>query len=76
MLERAVGAPHEREAMSQRPAAREFPQLVDDEAEEATAVGLRVHDGEEFGEVRAHDAVEHTSRRRSRHVDCSHPMRR
>ena len=60
--------------MDQHPAAEEFPELVDDEAGEATAIRLRVDDGEELGEMCAHDAVEHARRRRSRHVDGHHAM--
>ena len=74
-LERALPAPDAREAMGQHPAAKELPELVDDEAGKATAVRLCVHGGEELGEVRAHDAVEHARRRRSGDVDGSHAIR-
>ena len=73
-LERAVPAPHTGEAMGQYPAAKEFPELVHDEPGETTAVRLRVDSGEELGEVRAHDAVEHARGRRSRRVDSSHAI--
>jgi len=53
---------------------RNFRELVDDEPGEITAVRLRVDSGEEFGEVRAHDPVEHARGRRSRHVDSSHAI--
>jgi len=60
--------------MGQHPAAEEFPELVDDEAGETAAVRLRVHGAEELGEVRAHDAIEHTRRWRARHVDGRHAI--
>jgi len=60
--------------MGQHPAAEKFPELFDDEARETAAVGLRVHGGQELGEVRAHDAVEHPRRRRARHVDGGHAI--
>jgi len=56
------------------PHRRNFRELVDDEPGEITAVRLRVDSGEEFGEVRAHDPVEHARGRRSRHVDSSHAI--
>jgi len=59
-FERAVPAPHAGEAVAQHSASQEFPELVDDEPGETTAVRLRVDGGEELGEVCAHDAVEHT----------------
>jgi hypothetical protein len=73
-LERAVPAPDAREAMGQHPAAQEFPELVDDEAGKTTAVRFGVHGCEELGEVRAHDAVQHTRRRRSGHVGGGHAI--
>ena len=62
--------------MRQDPAAQELPELAHDEPGETTAVRLRVDRGEELAEVRAHDAVEHARRRRSRHVDGGHAIRR
>jgi hypothetical protein len=61
--------------VAQHATAEEFPELGHDEPGETAAVRLRVHGGEELGEVRAHDAVEHACRRRSRHVYGGHAIR-
>jgi hypothetical protein len=60
--------------MGQHSAAEELPELLDDEAGEPTAVRLRLHGGQELAEVRAHDAVEDSRRRRSGHVDGRHAI--
>ena len=58
----------------QHAAVEEFPEFVDDEARETTAV--RVHGGEELGEVHAHDAIEYAGRRRSGRVGGRHAVDR
>jgi len=55
--------------VSEHAAAEELPELVDDEAGHPTAVRFGVQGREEFDEVRADDAVEHTRRRRAGNVD-------
>ena len=68
-LERTVPASYAGEAVSEHSAAEKLPELVDDEAGHPTAVRFGVQGREEFDEVRADDAVEHTRRRRAGNVD-------
>ena len=58
-LERAVPAPHAGEAVRQHPTPEELPELGGDERWQATPISPGIDGGEEVGEVRAHNTVEH-----------------
>lgn len=58
-LERAVGAPHPREAVRQDATAQELPELVDDERGQPDAVGPVADVCGDVAPVPLDDAVEH-----------------